>query len=101
MTIERTIQPPSNGQICVEIEYSKGPNVAGTPDRGLFNLIVTPVDRPERQRTINLSGGAANIVRMRLTLHYNIGFLFVVPGGSPAQYVNIHKVAVYEKACSE
>ncbi|KAL1423059.1 hypothetical protein MTO96_021448 [Rhipicephalus appendiculatus] len=105
MTFERPIQPSSDGRLCVEVEYNKGPNVAGTPDRGLFNLIVTPVDRPERQRTINLSEGATNMMRMRITLNYNvgvkIGFSFVVPGGSPAQYVNIHKVAVYEKACSE
>lgn len=104
MTFERPIQS-SNGRLCIEVEYNKGPNVAGTPDRGLFNLVVTPVDRPERQRTINLTGGATNIMRMLITLNYNvglkIGFSFVVPGGSPAQYVNIHKVAIYEKACSE
>lgn len=104
MTFERPIRP-ANGRLCVEIEYNKGPNIAGTPDRGLFNLVVTPVDRPERQRTIDLSGGATNVMRMLVTLNYNvgvtIGFSFVVPGGSPSQYVNIHKVAIYDKACSE
>lgn len=104
LTFEHPVQS-SNGRLCVEIEYNKGPNVAGMPDRGLFNLLVTPVERPERQRTINLSGGATNVMHMRVTLNYNaavqIGFSFVVPGGSSAQYVNIHKVAIYDKACSD
>ncbi|XP_077525279.1 CRISP/Allergen/PR-1-like [Amblyomma americanum] len=104
MTLEQPVRSTS-GPLCVEAEYSKGPNVAGQPDRGLFNLVVTPVNRPERQRTINLSGGSTSVVVMRITLNYDvpvqIGFSFVVPGGSQAQYVNIHKVAIYEKACSE
>lgn len=104
LTFEQPVQS-SNGRLCVEVEYNRGPNVAGMPDRGLFNLLVTPVERPERQRTINLSGGATSIVQMMVTLNYNvavqIGFSFVVPGGSSAQYVNIHKVAIYDKGCSE
>uniref|UniRef100_L7MBC4 Putative tick salivary antigen-5 protein n=1 Tax=Rhipicephalus pulchellus TaxID=72859 RepID=L7MBC4_RHIPC len=105
MTFERPIQPSSNGLLCVEVDYSNGPNVAGTPDRGMLELVVTPVDRPERQRTISLSEGATNMMRMRITLNYSvrvkIGFSFMVPRGSPAQYANIHKVAIYERACSE
>ncbi|XP_049272149.1 CRISP/Allergen/PR-1 isoform X3 [Rhipicephalus sanguineus] len=104
MTFEQPIKS-SHGRLCIEVEYNKGPNVAGTLDRGLFELLVTPVVRPQRQRTINLSGGAINTMRMRITLHYNfdvkIGFSFIVPRGSPAQYVNIHKVLIYEKACPE
>ncbi|XP_049525584.1 CRISP/Allergen/PR-1 isoform X6 [Dermacentor silvarum] len=126
-TFEQPFQP-SNGRLCVEVDYNKGPNVAGMPDRGLFNLLVTPVGSPDRQRTIKLSGGATNVMHMRVTLTYNvavqetsstcgchrrgipflgpsrrlqIGFSFAVPRGSSAQYVNIHKVAVYDKACSD
>lgn len=104
MTFDQIIRP-GRGSLCVVAEYSKGPNVAGQPDRGLFNLVVTPVERPERQRTINFSGGSSAVLRMRVTLMYDvplqIGFSFVVPGGSPSQYVNIRSVAVYDRACSE
>ncbi|XP_054927235.2 venom allergen 5-like isoform X1 [Dermacentor andersoni] len=129
-TFERPVQS-INGPLCVDIEYNKGPNVAGMPDRGVFDLLVTPVERPHRRRTIGLSGGATNVMHMRVTLNYNaavqetpstlrtcgcrcrrisflgpsrqlqIGFSFAVPRGSSAQYVNIHKVAIYDKACSE
>lgn len=104
MTFDQIIRP-GRGSLCVMVEYSKGPNVAGQPDRGLFNLVVTPVERPERQRTINFSGGSSAVLRMRVTLMYDvplqIGFSFVVPGGSPSQYLNIRNVAVYDKACAE
>ncbi|KAL1423058.1 hypothetical protein MTO96_021447 [Rhipicephalus appendiculatus] len=102
MTFEQPVQS-RNGRLCVKVEYNKGPNVTGTTDRGMLELVVTPVDQPQRQRIFNLSGRAVNI--MSITLNYNIGvkigFSFIVPRGSPAQFVNIHKVLVYEKACYE
>ncbi|KAH9367438.1 hypothetical protein HPB48_012214 [Haemaphysalis longicornis] len=71
MTFDQIIRP-GRGSLCVVAEYSKGPNVAGQPDRGLFNLVVTPVERPERQRTINFSGGSSAVLRMRVTLMYDV-----------------------------
>ncbi|KAH8023011.1 hypothetical protein HPB51_009615 [Rhipicephalus microplus] len=145
MTFEQPIQS-SNGRLCVKVEYNKGPNVTGTTDRGVLDLVATPVDRPDRQTVVNLSGGAINLMRTSITLRYNVGvkrngqkkrktirqrrheraplaalsvtsfaasypstraigsvisFSFMVPRGSPAQYVNIYKVLIYEKACYE
>ncbi|XP_037278480.2 venom allergen 5 [Rhipicephalus microplus] len=104
MTFEQPIQS-SNGRLCVKVEYNKGPNVTGATDRGVLDLVATPVDRTDRQTIVNLSGGAINLMRSSITLRYNVGvkisFSFMVPRGSPAQYVNIYKVLIYEKACYE
>lgn len=103
MTFEQIIRPTS-GSLCAIVDYSKGPDVAGQRDRGLFNLLVTPVERPEQQRTINLPGNSKVALRKWVHLTVNapvqIGFSFVVPGGSPSQYLKIRSVTIYDKACS-
>ncbi|KAL3181988.1 hypothetical protein MRX96_035452 [Rhipicephalus microplus] len=69
------------------VEYNKGPNVTGTTDRGVLDLVATPVDRPDRQTIVNLSGGAINLMRSSITLRYNVGvkisFSFMVPKRKP------------------
>lgn len=103
MTFHQVIRSET-GSMCVVVEYSKGPNVAGQRDRGLFNLVVTPVDRPDRQQTATIAGSSVYNLRKRVNLTFDvpvqIGFSFVVPGGSPSQFLKIRSVAIYDKACS-
>lgn len=104
ITFEQVIRP-SKGALCAVVEFSKGPDVSGKPDRGLFNLVVTPLETPEQQKTINLPGSSVSLLRTRVNLTFDepvqVGFLFVVPRRSSSQYLNIRSVTVYDKACSE
>lgn len=72
----------------------------------LLHSIGTPVEVPRTLPQEPTSAGSipTGVVRMQVPLVNNgpfkVGFSFAVPEGSPTQYVNIHKVAVYDKLCS-
>lgn len=83
VTFEEVLRPRRE-YLCVVVDFSKGPNVAGQADTGSLQLVVTPLFRPQDKHTHDLSarpsrslfhfiGTPVEIPRTPTPIHSSVG----------------------------
>lgn len=104
LTFKRIIKSPQS-PFCINIEYAKGPSVAGDQADGSLRLLLTSPVLNLFQIDAELGGDYTGYQMYSFSLDFRVpvqvGFSYSVPTNSSAQYFSLYKLIVNQGACSQ
>lgn len=104
LTFKRIIKSPQS-PFCINIEYAKGPSMAGDKADGSLRLLLTSPVLNLFQIDAELGGDYTGYQMYSFSLDFRIpvqvGFSYSVPANSSAQYFGLYKLIVNQGACSQ